>query len=248
MDVDEPPSLLQLDRERNEALLGAVMELTLDPAAIGCGGQHQPLPRGVEFGELRSLRLDRVVVALDPEQRPHTREQLVVVERLRDEVVSAGFARLPAVARALRCRRSRAAARPSARAPGRASALARPHPRLWSPRACCTPWPAARRGRASCSSRCPRRQGCAHPPLRPAFSIGSVNTKRLPCPDWLSTQMRPRCSSTRRFESASPRPVPSRCRTPTSVCWNSSKIRSWSSAAIPGPVSVTDTSTSPSSR
>ena len=46
MDVDEPPSLLQLDRERNEALLGAVMELALDPAAIGCGGQHQPLPGG----------------------------------------------------------------------------------------------------------------------------------------------------------------------------------------------------------
>ena len=33
----------------------------------------------------------------------------------------------------------------------------------------------------------------------------------LPLPSSLSTQIRPPCSSTSRFESASPSPVPSRC-------------------------------------
>jgi hypothetical protein len=47
----------------------------------------------------------------------------------------------------------------------------------------------------------------------------------------LSAQIRPPCSSTRRLESTSPRPVPSRCSTPTPTCWNSSKIRSSSSRA-----------------
>ncbi len=38
--------------------------------------------------------LDRVVVALDPEQRPDARQQLVAVEALRDEFVRPGFDRL----------------------------------------------------------------------------------------------------------------------------------------------------------
>jgi hypothetical protein len=49
----------------------------------------------------------------------------------------------------------------------------------------------------------------AHRPLRLASSIGSVKTNRLPRPLSFSTQIRPPCSSTRRFESASPSPVPS---------------------------------------
>ena len=49
----------------------------------------------------------------------------------------------------------------------------------------------------------------AHRPLRLASSIGSVKTNRLLRPLSLSTQIRPPCSSTRRFESASPSPVPS---------------------------------------
>src|SRR5207237_998568 len=61
--------------------------------------------------------------------------------------------------------------------------------------------------------------------VEPAFD-GSVKTKALPSPSSLSTQIRPPCNSTSRFESASPRPVPSRCPAPASVCWNSSKIRS----------------------
>src|SRR5439155_25393833 len=54
---------------------------------------------------------------------------------------------------------------------------------------------------------------------------GSVNTNVLPFPSSLSTQMRPPCSSTSCFERARPRPVPSRCSRPDSVCWNSSKMR-----------------------
>ena len=54
-------------------------------------------------------------------------------------------------------------------------------------------------------------QRSAHPP-------GSVNTKVLPLPSSLSTQIRPPCSSTSRFESARPRPVPSAApRPPPSV-------------------------------
>ncbi len=217
------------------------MEVALDPAAIGCGGQHQPLPRGAQLldlsiitrpqpvsrvaGEDPRRRLARDRSALDdPDQlddvdglgqiavEPDVEEALAVASHSlrgqRDHGDRGGSHVAP------KLRQGFDAVDPGqlhvhqARAPGRASARVRPHPRRSSPRACCTPLPAARRGRASCSFRCPRRRGCAHPPLRPAFSIGSVNTKRLPCPDRLSTQMRPRCSSTRRFESASPRPVP----------------------------------------
>ena len=38
---------------------------------------------------------------------------------------------------------------------------------------------------------------------------GTVNQKVLPLPSWLSTPMAPPWSSTRRFDSARPRPVPS---------------------------------------
>src|SRR5439155_3716184 len=83
---------------------------------------------------------------------------------------------------------------------------------------------------------------------RYAGGPGRVNTNVLPFPGSLSTQIRPPCSSTRRFESASPSPVPSPCSLPAAACWNSSKIRAWSAGAIPGPVSATETRTSPSTR
>ena len=79
-------------------------------------------------------------------------------------------------------------------------------------------------------------------------ATGSVNTNLLPSPGLLSTQIRPLCSSTKRFDSASPSPVPSRCSLPAAACWNSSKIRTWSSSAMPGPSSVTETRTSPLTR
>ena len=77
---------------------------------------------------------------------------------------------------------------------------------------------------------------------------GSVKTNVLPLPSSLSTQILPPCSSTSRFESARPRPVPSPRSIPASVCWNSSKTRLRSSAAMPGPVSATETLTSPLAR
>ena len=46
------------------------------------------------IGELCRLRLDRVVVTLNPKQRPNSGEKLIVVERLRDEVVRSGLDRL----------------------------------------------------------------------------------------------------------------------------------------------------------
>jgi hypothetical protein len=55
---------------------------------------HAFFERSVQLEQLYGLRLDRVVVALDPKQRPHAREQLVLVERLRNEVVGAGLDRL----------------------------------------------------------------------------------------------------------------------------------------------------------
>src|SRR5262249_4597176 len=88
-----------------------------------------------------------------------------------------------------------------------------------------------------------------HTPASHRYDLaGSVNTNVLPSPSSLSTQIRPPCSSTSFFESASPRPVPSRSSSPGSACWNSSKIRAWSAAASPGPVSATETQTSPSTR
>ena len=64
------------------------------PLQLGDLRLHALLERPVQLGELSRLRLDRVVVALDPEQRPHAGEQLVVVEGLRDEVVGTGLDRL----------------------------------------------------------------------------------------------------------------------------------------------------------
>ena len=56
---------------------------------------HTLLERPVQVEQLCGLSLDRVVVALDPEERADAREELVAVERLRDEVVRAGLDRSP---------------------------------------------------------------------------------------------------------------------------------------------------------
>ena len=52
------------------------------------------LERLVELAQLRRLRLDRVVVPLDSQKRTDTNKKLVVVERLRNEIVGAGLDRL----------------------------------------------------------------------------------------------------------------------------------------------------------
>src|SRR4029077_3170074 len=73
--------------------------------------------------------------------------------------------------------------------------------------------------------------------------IGMVILKFEPLPTSDSTVMRPPCSSTILREIDSPRPVPPFLRVLVlSTCWNSSKILAWSAAAMPGPVSTTDSS------
>jgi len=48
IDVYEPPGLLQFDRDGDQTLLGTVVQLALDSAAIGCSGQYQPPSRRPE--------------------------------------------------------------------------------------------------------------------------------------------------------------------------------------------------------
>ena len=52
---------------------------------------HPLLELAVPRGDLVGLPLDGVVVALEPGQRPHPRQQLALVEGLGDEVVRAGL-------------------------------------------------------------------------------------------------------------------------------------------------------------
>src|SRR6266550_2387245 len=71
-----------------------------------------------------------------------------------------------------------------------------------------------------------------------ADPTGIVKVNVLPLPGSDSTQILPPCSSTRLLDRARPRPVPSeRSRSVSRACWNSSKMRAWSSGEMPGPVS-----------
>ena len=67
---------------------------------------------------------------------------------------------------------------------------------------------------------------------------GSVTRNRVPVSGVLLTSMRPSCASTIFLTIASPSPVPV-----TLVVKNGLKIRSVSSAGMPGPSSATSTST-----
>ena len=64
-DVDEPPSLLQLDRERDQPLLGTVVELALEAPAIGHGGQHEPPPRRTQLLDLPVLHGEPTATTLN---------------------------------------------------------------------------------------------------------------------------------------------------------------------------------------
>ena len=61
----------------------------LDPLELQDLGFDPVLERPIQLGQLRGLRRDRVVVALDPQERPDPREQFVLVERLGDQIVRA---------------------------------------------------------------------------------------------------------------------------------------------------------------
>ena len=71
-----------------------------DPLELHDLGLHPLLERSIQLGELRGLRRDRVVVALDPQERPDPREQFVLVERLGDQIVRARPDRLGPLRRA----------------------------------------------------------------------------------------------------------------------------------------------------
>ena len=75
---------------------------------------------------------------------------------------------------------------------------------------------------------------------------GRTMVNVLPFPSWLFRSMKPRCICTKRRVMAKPRPVPMRCRLTSPACQYSWKIASWSSRAMPGPVSVTAIVTPPS--
>jgi hypothetical protein len=64
-----------------------------------------------------------------------------------------------------------------------------------------------------------------------------------PTPNSLFTQIRPPCSSMNFRQSVSPNPVPSTFLSAVPTWRNSSNTASWSSGAMPTPVSLTDTST-----
>src|SRR5438034_4990760 len=87
-------------------------------------------------------------------------------------------------------------------------------------------------------------------PRPPSACRGTVKKKVDPLPSSLSTQMRPPCSSTRRFVMLSPSPVPPSSRVIAASTWrNSAKTFSTSSLGMPIPVSLTRyTSDSPSRR
>src|SRR6266545_1748813 len=71
-------------------------------------------------------------------------------------------------------------------------------------------------------------------------AFGSSSAKREPLPGFVSTSIRPPSACASSDAIASPRPVP-----PPSRDQNGRKIRSRSSAGIPGPVSATETATAP---
>src|SRR5713226_4101826 len=88
--------------------------------------------------------------------------------------------------------------------------------------------------------------GMSPPSDYPPGRNGMLNVNVEPAPAWLFTQIRPPWSSTNFRERASPSPVPSCLTVLAPTCRNSSNTASWSSGAMPTPVSLTDTSTDPS--
>src|SRR5262245_35108164 len=76
--------------------------------------------------------------------------------------------------------------------------------------------------------------------LAASARTGSSMRKVEPWPGLDSTQMRPPCISTIFLAMASPSPVPPLVLVfESSIWWNSSKILSFSSGGMPGPVSLT---------
>ena len=57
--VDQPAGMLQVDREPDQVLLGTVVQLALDPAPVGIGSEHEPLPRRSQLLDLGAQAVAR---------------------------------------------------------------------------------------------------------------------------------------------------------------------------------------------
>ena len=114
--LDQP----QLQRERDEPLLRAVVQVALEPPALGVAGRDDALARGLQLGEprLATPRCEVLVLERDRGRGADRLEQLrVVVERrVVDERRDLAPVALDRRDRPLAGRRARATGAPSASA------------------------------------------------------------------------------------------------------------------------------------
>jgi hypothetical protein len=66
IDLEQPADVLEVDRDPDQLLLWTVVQLALDPAAIGIGGQREPLARRTQLLDLEAQLPDRLLQFLDP--------------------------------------------------------------------------------------------------------------------------------------------------------------------------------------
>jgi hypothetical protein len=64
--VDQPADVLQVDCEPDQALLSTIVQLALDPAPIGVGSEHEPLPRRSQLLDLGAQLVAQHRQGLDP--------------------------------------------------------------------------------------------------------------------------------------------------------------------------------------
>jgi len=57
--------MLQVDRERDQVLLRALVEVTLDPAAVGIGSKNEPRTGRAQLGDLGAQPLELAAPRLD---------------------------------------------------------------------------------------------------------------------------------------------------------------------------------------
>ena len=78
------PDSPELHRQRDESLLGAVVEVALDPPALVVGGADDAGTRGAQLRELAlHLAGELAVVGLEANGRGHRRDETRVVEQAR---------------------------------------------------------------------------------------------------------------------------------------------------------------------
>ena len=82
--VDAALQQAQLERDRDEPLLGAVVEVALEPAALGVARRHDPLARRPQLHDARAqLGLEALALDRDVRGRAHHLQQLRLVRQRR---------------------------------------------------------------------------------------------------------------------------------------------------------------------